>query len=84
MELTIVPRFNISPLSLSMSTTSAKYYEDAAFLQSYEWMYKTEDRSKESITKKCKKWKPHSSIAARYLYRALDMGLAKEEFHLFK
>lgn len=59
-------------------------YEDAAFLQSYEWMYKTEDRSKESITKKCKKWKPYSSIAARYLYRALDMGLAKEEFHLFK
>ena len=59
-------------------------YEDAAFLQSYCWMYKTNDKAKESIIKKCQKWKPYSSIAARYLYRALDMGLTKEEFHLFK
>ncbi len=59
-------------------------YEDVAFLQAYEWMYKTSDRTKESIIKKCKKWKPYSSIAARYLYRALDMGLTKNEFHLYK
>ena len=59
-------------------------YEDAAFLQSYKWMYKTSDCSKESIMKRCKKWKPYSSIAARYLYRALDYGLTKDEFHLFK
>lgn len=59
-------------------------FEDAAFLQSYEWMYKTKDRSMESITKRCKKWKPYSSIAARYLYRALDMGLTKKLFHLHK
>ena len=59
-------------------------YEDVAFLQAYEWMYKTTDRSKESITNKCKKWRPYSSIAARYLYRALDMGLTKNEFHLHK
>ena len=58
--------------------------EDAAFLQSYKWMYKTDDVSKKVVTKKCRKWKPYSSIAARYLYRALDMGLTKEEFHLFK
>lgn len=58
--------------------------EDVAFLQSYKWMYKTEDVSKMSVMKKCKKWKPYSSIAARYLYRALDMGLTKESFHLFK
>jgi DNA-3-methyladenine glycosylase II len=58
--------------------------EDVAFLQSYKWMYKTEDVSKTSVVKKCKKWKPYSSIAARYLYRALDTGLTKEEFHLFK
>lgn len=58
--------------------------EDAAFLQSYKWLYKTNDLSKKSIEKKCKKWKPYSSIAARYLYRALDMGLTKEEFHLYK
>ena len=59
-------------------------YEDVAFLQSYEWMYKTKDKSKASIEKKCKKWKPYSSIAARYLYKALDTGLTKEEFHLHK
>lgn len=59
-------------------------YEDVAFLQSFNWMYKTEDRSKEAIIKKCNKWKPYSSIAARYLYRALDSGLTKEEFHLYK
>lgn len=57
---------------------------DAAFLQSYEWLYKTTDRSDISIRNKCKKWKPYSSIASRYLYRALDSGLTKEEFHLYK
>jgi DNA-3-methyladenine glycosylase II len=59
-------------------------YEDAAFIQSYKWLYKTNDISKGSIKKKCQKWNPYSSIAARYLYRALDIGLTKEEFHLFK
>ena len=59
-------------------------FEDVAFLQGYEWLYKTKDRSKEAVEKKCKKWKPYRSIAARYLYRALDMGLTKNEFHLFK
>lgn len=44
-------------------------------------MYKTKDKSEDAIIKKCKKWKPYSSIAARYLYRALDSGLTKEEFH---
>lgn len=58
--------------------------EDVAFLQSYCWMYKTEDRSTRNVLSKCKKWKLYSSIAARYLYRALDTGLTKEEFHLFK
>lgn len=53
-------------------------YEDVAFLQSYRWLYKTNDISKASIEKKCKKWKPYSSIASRYLYRALDMGLTKK------
>lgn len=58
--------------------------EDGAFLQGYRWAYKTDDCNPASVTKKCKKWKPYSSIAARYLYRALDSGLTKEEFHLFK
>lgn len=59
-------------------------FEDAAFLQSYCWMYKTNDKTKEAIIKRCKKWKPYSSVAARYLYRALDMGFTKQEFHLYK
>lgn len=58
--------------------------EDVAFLQAYQWLYKTDDRTPESVRRKCKKWKPYSSIAARYLYRALDAGYTKEEFHLFK
>ena len=59
-------------------------YEDTAFLQTYAWLYKTDDLRKASIIKKCKKWKPYSSIAARYFYYALDMGLTKKEFHLLK
>lgn len=58
--------------------------EDGAFLQGYRWVYKTDDCKPASVIKKCKKWKPYSSIAARFFYRALDMGLTKEEFHLFK
>ena len=57
--------------------------EDVAFLQTYRWVYKTEDCSKKAIQNKCKKWKPYSSIASRYFYRALDAGMTKEEFHLF-
>ena len=58
--------------------------EDGAFLQSYRWAYKTNNCKPATLMKKCKKWKPYSSIAARYLYRALDSRLTKEEFHLFK
>lgn len=59
-------------------------FEDVAFLQGYAWAYKTNDLSPPSVNSKCKKWKPYSSIAARYMYRALDTGLTREEFHLFK
>lgn len=59
-------------------------YEDGAFIQSYKWLYKTTDASPTTIKKKCKKWSPYSSVAARYLYRALDMGFTKSEFHLYK
>lgn len=59
-------------------------FEDGAFLQSYRWMYKTDDCSRKSVEQKCRKWKPYSSIAARFLYRTLDAGLTKSEFHLFK
>lgn len=56
---------------------------DAAFLQSYGCLYKTTDRSEITIRNKCKKWKPYSSIAARYLYKALDMNFTKKSFKLY-
>lgn len=59
-------------------------FEDGAFLQVYRWMYKTEDTSRKAVEQKCRKWKPYSAIAARFLYRALDAGFTKSEFHLFK
>jgi len=58
--------------------------EDVAFLQSFCWLYKIEHPTKAEIIKKCSKWSPYSSIASRYLYRALDLGLTKQEFHLYK
>lgn len=57
-------------------------YEDVAFLQAFTWLYETNDRSSETVIKKCKKWSPYSSIASRYLYRALDTGVTKLDFHL--
>ena len=58
--------------------------EDGSFLQTYSWVYKTDDCSEKAVSKKCRKWKPYSSIASRFFYRALDAGLTKKEFHLFK
>lgn len=58
--------------------------EDGAFLQTYRRVYKTDDCSEKAVSKKCRKWKPYSSIASRFFYRALDAGLTKKEFHLFK
>ena len=71
-------------LIFTLNRSDVLPYEDGAFLQSYSWLYKTKDLEPESIVKRCKKWKPYSSIAARYLYYALDMGMTKEEFHLHK
>lgn len=59
-------------------------FEDVAFQQAFEWVYKSPDRTKEAIIKRCKKWKPYSSFAVRYMYRALDLGFTKSEFHLYK
>lgn len=52
-------------------------YEDGAFLQAYKWLYNTKKVTPESISRKCKKWKPYQSIGARYMYQALDRGLTK-------
>lgn len=52
-------------------------YEDGAFLQAYKWLYNTKNVAPESISRKCRKWKPYQSIGARYMYQALDRGLTK-------
>lgn len=59
-------------------------FEDGAFLQSYAWLYRTKKLTKADIEKRCKRWKPYSSYAARYLYRVLDMGFTKEKFTMEK
>jgi DNA-3-methyladenine glycosylase II len=55
-------------------------FEDGAFLQSYKWLYNTSDIDISSIQKKCKKWSPYSSLAARYLYRFLDDGFTQKSY----
>jgi|GEM_PF-129175 len=59
-------------------------FEDSAFLHSYQWLYSTNDTSPTKVKENCQKWHPYASIAARYLYRALDSGLTKEKLELFK
>jgi len=44
--------------------------EDGAFLQAYKYLYK----NTEAIETATQHWKPYRSIAARYLYRFLDLG----------
>lgn len=55
-------------------------YEDMAFMQSYNWLYEAKGDKKADIIRRCGPWKPFSSYAARYLYRALDTGLTKQPF----
>lgn len=59
-------------------------YEDMAFIQSYSWLYNTNKTDKNSIIKKCKKWGKYSSVASRYLYKALDLGYTKIKFSEYK
>lgn len=53
-------------------------FEDGAFLQAYKWLYATDDLKPASIKERCAPWSPYSSIAARYMYRALDHGLTRD------
>ena len=52
-------------------------YEDGAFIAAFSMVYKIEDntRDRRIVRKQCKKWKPYSSLAARYLYRFYDSEL---------
>lgn len=52
-------------------------FEDGAFQQAFAWLYPNVELSKSSIKVHCEKWSPYSSIASRYLYKALDSGLTK-------
>lgn len=56
--------------------------EDVAFQQGFEWLYHTRDP--ELIEKKTRKWRPYRSLAAHFMYDALDRGLTKSPCHLFK
>lgn len=58
-------------------------YEDGAFIQSFKWLYNTKSTKRDNIVRKCKKWKPYSSLGARYLYQALDRGLTKIPIKVF-
>jgi DNA-3-methyladenine glycosylase II len=56
-------------------------YEDMAFLQAFVWYHELPAvPPKDEIKEFCKKWSPYISIAARYLYKALDNGLTKKSF----
>ena len=55
-------------------------FEDGAFLQSYRWAYNAPGCTAKEIVANCAKWRPYSSIAARYLYRALDEGVVNKTF----
>lgn len=52
--------------------------EDGALRQSFEWLYGVPIRSEEAQRVVCSLWRPYSSTAVRYLYRALNTGLVKE------
>lgn len=58
-------------------------YDDAAFVQTFKWLYKKKTVNKTIIQKKCKAWKPFSSLGSRYFYIALDMGLTKIDIDTF-
>ena len=52
-------------------------FEDAAFMQSFRWLCGLKAPSRQTVLRRCRKWRPYSSVAARYLYRALDTGMTK-------
>lgn len=51
-------------------------FEDGAFMRSFMRLYGFKNKpSEKTVIAKCKRWKPYSSYAARYLYRALDLKI---------
>ena len=53
--------------------------EDVAFLRAFQWLYGFAGRpAVNQVMAICERWRPYSSYAARYLYKALDSGLTKQ------
>lgn len=65
-------------LIFSLNCMDVLPYEDGAFLQAFRLLYNTNSVSPDVVQDRCAPWKPYSSIASRYLYRALDTGLFSE------
>lgn len=57
-------------------------FEDLTFVSTYKWAYNARKTTSTSISRRLKKWKPYSSIGARYLYKAFDSGLTKHPLFL--
>ncbi len=53
-------------------------YEDTAFTQAYKMLYGVTKTCRKEMIENCKAWKPYSSLAARYLYIALDNGFFRD------
>lgn len=58
-------------------------FEDGAFMQAFRWLYNYKRVSSQTVIRRCKKWRPYSSYASRYLYIALDSGLTKTPINEF-
>lgn len=52
--------------------------EDGALRQSFEWLYEAPIANTEAQKLICSLWKPYSSTAVRYLYRALNTGVVNK------
>lgn len=51
--------------------------EDGAFRHAFKWLYGVSVESEDVQHVVCDLWKPYSSTAARYLYRALNTGVTR-------
>lgn len=51
--------------------------EDKAFMQGFKWLYNEISINERVLNEICNRWKPYSSVAALYMYSALDSGLTK-------
>lgn len=55
---------------------------DRVFVQTFKWLYETEDASRNAIFRRAEKWSPYRSIVARYFYLADERGLTRDRLSL--